>query len=201
MHAYLITGASQGKVEKYLKNLVGELKVKPIEFPLSKIEDVRVLGSFVNLSLQEPTAIVVRNIDAATIPAQNAFLKALEEPQEKLTYILTARSQYPVLPTILSRCQIITTGSSDKVDYSKTLEFIKMSQGEKLALIDKIHTREEALDFTEDFILSCHELLHKTKEKHFLLAKFLKVGNLTLTRLKANGNVVLQLTNMVVNLA
>ena len=200
MHAYLITGTDAGKVEKKIRELVKSLKAKPLEFPLNKIEDVRVLGSFVNLSLTEPTAIIVREVDEATIPAQNAFLKALEEPQERLTYILTARSTHPILPTILSRCQTLPAGGARETDYSKTLEFIKMSPGEKLAIVDKIHTREEAVDFTEDFVFSCHELLHKTKEKHLLLAKFLKVGALTLTRLKASGNVTLQLTNMVVNL-
>ena len=200
MHAYLITGNSQEEVEKNLKRLTRELKLTPLEFPLVKIEDVRVLGSFVNLSLKEPTAIIIRGIDVATTAAQNAFLKALEEPQEKLTYILTATSPQGVLPTIASRCQIVAAGGNPKISFSKTLEFIKMSQGEKLALIDKIHSREDAIAFTRDFVYSCHELLHKTKEKHSLLAKYLKVGTLTLSRLKANGNVVLQLTNMVVNL-
>ena len=201
MHAYLITGTSQEGIEKSLKGLIGELKLTPMEFPLVKIEDVRVLGNFVNLSLREPTAIIVKDIDTATVAAQNAFLKNLEEPQEKLTYILTAASSQGVLPTIVSRCQIVAAGGATKVDFSQTLEFIRMSQGEKLAVVDKIHSREDALEFTENFVLSCHELLLKTKQKHALLAKFLKVGTLTLSRLKANGNVTLQLTNMVVGLA
>lgn len=200
MHAYLITGNSQEGREKRLKALTKDLGLTPMEFPLVKIEDVRVLGSFVNLSLKEPTAIIVKGVDTATIAAQNAFLKNLEEPQEKLTYILTAASPQGVLPTILSRCQVIAAGGSTKVDFSQTLEFIKMSPGEKLAVVDKIRSREDAIIFTENFVLSCHELLLKTKEKHSVLAKFLKVGTLTLSRLKANGNVTLQLTNMVVNL-
>lgn len=200
MHAYLVTGTNEKAVEKAILTLLRKLKLTPLEFPLNKIEDVRVLGSFVNLSLDKPTAIVVENIDSATTPAQNAFLKALEEPQEKLVYILSARSVYPILPTILSRCQIVFAGGRKKTDYSRTLEFIKMSPGQKLAYVDKIRSREEAIAFTEEFIFSCHELLHKTREKHSLLAKFLKVGSLTRTRLKANGNVLLQLTDMVVNL-
>jgi hypothetical protein len=200
MHAYLITGTDKQSLDKAVKKLTSELKLKIMEFPLNKIEDVRVLGSFVNLSLDRHTAIVVHDIDAATIPAQNAFLKNLEEPQENLTYILTARSQYGVLSTIVSRCQLVGTGEGSKIDYTQALEFIRMSPGEKLAKVDKIHSREDALEFTQDFVLGCHELLHKTKEKHSLLAKYLKVGTKTFNSLKQNGNVVLQLTDMVVNL-
>jgi len=39
--------------------------------------------------------------------SQNALLKALEEPSSSVTWILTADSLEPLLPTILSRCQVV----------------------------------------------------------------------------------------------
>lgn len=46
---------------------------------------------------------VVKNFDLATVEAQNAFLKTLEEPPEFAKIILTAENESALLPTILSR--------------------------------------------------------------------------------------------------
>src|SRR3989304_1020922 len=100
MHAFLLIGDSKAGLENGIKNLTQKLKAKTLEFPLVKIEDVRNLNSFTNLKVPTPTAIVIRGIDAATLPAQNAFLKNLEEPQANLYYLLTAISEKSVLPTI-----------------------------------------------------------------------------------------------------
>lgn len=201
MHAFLFVGQNPEGTDEAIQTYIKKLGVAVMEFPLQKIEQVRSLDSFANLKLTKPTAIVVKDIDTATVAAQNAFLKNLEEPQENLYYILTCRSKKALLPTILSRCQTITVKGDATGDNAKVLEFIKMVPEEKLAVLDKVRTREEAVTFMEGFILSCHDLLHKTRDKHSLLAKYLKAGGLTLTRLKANGNVSLQLTNLVVNLS
>jgi len=201
MHAFLLIGQNPQETDEAIQTLIKKLGVGTMEFPLQKIEHVRTLDSFANLKLTKPTAIVLKDVDSATVAAQNAFLKNLEEPQENLYYVLTARSRKALLPTILSRCQLVAVKGSAFSDSVQTLEFIKMPPADKLALLDKIRTREEAVSFTENFVFSCHELLHKTQDKHSLLAKFLKSGTLTLTRLRANGNVALQLTNLVVNLS
>lgn len=49
--------------------------------------------------------VVLHDIHTASQPAQNAFLKLLEEPREQLNFILTTSQQSVLLPTIRSRVQ------------------------------------------------------------------------------------------------
>jgi hypothetical protein len=200
MHAYLIVGRETKRVEEAVLKLVSKLKASPMPFPLAKIEDVRVLEGFTNLKVDKPTAIILKDFEAATVPAQNAFLKSLEEPQENLYYILTATSEHPLLPTITSRCQIIKTETDLATTKSlrQTVTFLKMTPAEKLAELDTVRARDDAKAYVEGLIKDCHRLLLSTKEKHLVLAKYIKAANHTLAALRANGNVTLQLTNMVV---
>ena len=50
---------------------------------------------------------IVDRADLLGVQAANAFLKTLEEPPEGVTIILLGRTQQNVLPTILSRCQVV----------------------------------------------------------------------------------------------
>jgi DNA polymerase-3 subunit delta' len=47
------------------------------------------------------------NFEDATENAQNALLKTLEEPPEKVILLITAASAESLLPTIVSRCEVI----------------------------------------------------------------------------------------------
>ena len=107
MHAYLIVGTDKGAVRVKTGELANKLKVKTLEFQLVKIEDTRSLNSYLKLKLTSPTAIIINSIEEATPEAANAFLKNLEEPQEDLYFILTTESIHKVLPTLVSRCQIV----------------------------------------------------------------------------------------------
>lgn len=74
-----------------------------------KIDMVRELlrhSSFAR-SVGEPQALVLEAVHTATIPAQNALLKLVEEPPAHTSLILTARSGHQLLPTLLSRCREI----------------------------------------------------------------------------------------------
>lgn len=50
---------------------------------------------------------IIRNIENATIAAQNSLLKFLEEPAEDVTAILTSDNWNRILPTIVSRCTVL----------------------------------------------------------------------------------------------
>ncbi|OGE37533.1 hypothetical protein A3F00_05085 [Candidatus Daviesbacteria bacterium RIFCSPHIGHO2_12_FULL_37_11] len=52
--------------------------------------------------------VILEDSSDLTIEAQNALLKTLEEPPENAVLILGTPSEDKLLPTILSRCQIIT---------------------------------------------------------------------------------------------
>lgn len=200
MHAYLIVGANDNEKEKGVKSLIEKLKLKFFEFPVAKIEDVRELNRFAALSLSSPTGIVIKDIDQATDEALNAFLKNLEEPQENLYFILTASSLFKVLQTVASRCQLIKTTAINKGDADFALGFLQKDSVEKLLEMEKIKGREEALIFLEKFSLGLHHLLVTSDTNQSEFAEFLKTTQETYLRIKANGNVFLQLTNMVLSL-
>ena len=201
MHAYLIAGKNDNLVGDRVSKLVSELKITRLDFPLQKIADLKELRKFVSLSLAEKTAVVIDSIDTASIDAQNAFLKSLEEPQENLVYILTAKSEDSVLSTIASRCQIIeiegkaleiTNEKREKVEV-----FLKMSVGQKLAITSKIVKREDAKDFLQELLSVGHTLISEKPEIALQLDGALKA----LDAINKNGNVQIQLTNLVVSMA
>lgn len=174
--------------------LAKKLNTKLMEFPLAKIADTRNLRSITKLTFNSPTAILINSIDMATEEAVNAFLKNLEEPQENLFYILTAENLANVLPTIVSRCEIIRLTNNLKLSTNNK------SLKPTLAIIDKIKDRQEAKEFVQNLMETSHfNLLNSTKnrlEQALDLEIFIK----TLNNLKLNGNVQLQLTNMVIGL-
>lgn len=177
MHAFLLINSDPiGFAEKQ--------KAKIIPFVLEKIEDVRNLKKLVKFSFSEKTAIVIENIDKVTPEAANAFLKNLEEPNNNLIYILTASNLDNVLPTIVSRCEII------KIPNSK-FQIINKLQDTNYKNALNIKDRDEAIKFIENLIYIDHEKnIFKNMENYLE----------TIKNLKANGNVSLQLTHFVVRM-
>ena len=201
MHAYLLIG--QGlRVKSQSEKLVQKLNAKVMEFPLAKIADTRELRKITKLSFNSPTVILINNIDEATEEAVNAFLKNLEEPQENISYILTAESVAAVLPTIVSRCQVIKIINKqiNKSANENAEKFLELTVGQRLVMIDKIKDRGEAKEFVQNLIEVSHfNLLNSAKNK-LKGASDLEILIKTLNNLKSNGNVSLQLTNLVINL-
>ncbi len=74
-----------------------------------KIESIRELQrdlALANYEAQYKVAIL-KDFDAATNSAANAFLKTLEEPPGHVILLLTARDADTLLPTISSRCRTL----------------------------------------------------------------------------------------------
>jgi hypothetical protein len=78
-----------------------------------QIAQVRTLTSSLSLSpyqglgKNKQAVFVLLNIDQASIPAQNALLKSLEEPPQHVQLILATCQADKLLPTIRSRCQVV----------------------------------------------------------------------------------------------
>lgn len=195
MHAFLLIGNAGWE------DLAKKINAKVLPFPIEKIEDVRSLGNLIRLHFDEKTLIVCENIHEATEEALNALLKNLEEPQENIYFALTAPSPLKVLPTIVSRCQIIRSkeGVKSNVSDPEVEEFLTLSRDQKLNFIDQIKDRKKAIEFVENLINFEHRSLHKNAVKYNSRAANLEAAIETLTRLRANGNVNLQLSNLVMN--
>ncbi len=204
MHAYLIVGRDHVDVENKVRNFVEKLGVKPLEFSINKIENVRELGKFLSLTQPENTVILLRDIDNSSPDALNAFLKNLEEPQKNVVFLLTAASENRVLPTILSRCQVIRAGAEKLiVDSEKNDEiqnFLNNSISERFKYLDKIKKRDEAIIFIKDTINIVHDEIKVGEKDYNYLANQIKFLQKTLDALNQNGNVTIHLTNLVLNL-
>lgn len=73
------------------------------------IDQIRELQHHATLSPVEGRwkVLIVRDADRATLHAANALLKTLEEPPPHVILILTAPMRDALLPTIVSRCQVL----------------------------------------------------------------------------------------------
>jgi DNA polymerase III gamma/tau subunit len=203
MHAYLFAGGEISNLKSQISNLARKLKAEVLEYPIPKIEDVRSLNNLIRLSFDKPTLIVCQNVHEATEESLNAFLKNLEEPQENIYFALTAPSIRKVLPTIVSRCEVIRVrGERQEVkDLGKIEKFLRMSTGEKLAYTDKIKDRGEAVEFAENLVNFLHSKLHSNQVKYAVTAQNAEAATQLFTRLKGNGNINLQLTNFIIKYA
>ena len=116
----IISGGTEEQREKETGNLLGKdfnLLSLGFNFYLIEkeegegigIEQLRELEK--NLSLKskgdEEKIVFVKNAGEMSLNAQNAFLKTLEEPPLKTKIILSTDNYGLLLPTIVSRCQLI----------------------------------------------------------------------------------------------
>lgn len=197
MHAFIISSRSINNEELTVNNFAATQKAKIVPFILQKIEDVRELKKMVKFSFSERTAIVINDIDKITIEAANAFLKNLEEPTKNIIYILTANNLSNVLPTIISRCEVVKTTSNElRVTSEETKQFLKLSINQKLDHVGKIKDRNEAIVFIEELLFYVSSDLTRNSTLANLCENCLQ----TISALRANGNVSLQLTNFVVKM-
>jgi len=119
-HAYLFIGPS-GVGKRWIVNAISQKLLKQSlltrhpdfsQFDAKNdatVENVRTfIDSFASTPLIAEGKIgALINADELTVHAQNALLKTLEEPPKGSLIILTASHTQSILPTILSRCNLI----------------------------------------------------------------------------------------------
>lgn len=175
MHAFLLINKDPYQFAEEQNSIV-------IPFTLQKVEDAKNLKKLIKFSFSEKTAIIVKDIDKATIQAANAFLKNLEEPSVNLIYILTASNLEGVLPTIVSRCEVIQLPTETVQPLITNLNYKDAAN---------IKDRDQAIEFV-------NQLISQDNSKH----EFKNMENylITLRNLKLNGNVSLQMASLIVML-
>ena len=101
---------------------------------LLKIKDVREAEVWIGLKRTKPAAMIVRQAERLTLPAQHAFLKTLEEPGDNILIVLTVDDDRELLPTIKSRCKIIRlpSGATPAGASEKYQILLKGTAGERL---------------------------------------------------------------------
>ncbi len=203
MHAYLLHSRKNNSIlEEEINKILQKEGAKKIEFPVKTIKEVEELKKTTKIINPQKKALIMRDIEKASLPALNAMLKILEEPPGNTCFILTTRNLNSVIGTIKSRCQIITIREKAVLEKEKEEEiqkFLEAKEGEKFLFINKIKKREEAINLLENLI-SYIEPKIKDNPNKSELAKILELSKNALIAIKSNGNIKLQLTKIAINL-
>lgn len=180
MQTFLIASTNKFFIDREIKNVSKGLKVSPVNlFEINPqisltIAEARKITQIVTLKPYGggDRLIIINGVEKATLEASNALLKILEEPPISNFIILVTDNINKLLPTIVSRCQIISDNkANEKMKENKdTKEILRQilasSPGKRILLSQKVaNTREEAIQLLSDFIITLEGLLHSRDEQ------------------------------------
>lgn len=157
MHSFIIEGGNQTARNRYLQNLLSaptaliRLVAEKSSITIKQVQD---LNGPLSISARLPRIIWFEEANLLTVPAQNALLKMLEEPPDSTSFYLTLNSATSLLPTIRSRCQVISLinqlPAQTGIDHLHPLKAImSLSPGDRLMSIVKRDRSESILWITQ----------------------------------------------------
>ncbi len=118
-------------------------EVERYEWPQIGIDEVRLL--IVRASLRPAThtaKLLVVATAKITTEAQHAFLKILEEPPSTTYFLLLFSSGVNLLPTVLSRVQLLTS-SEEQLSMATLASFQKLSVADRLAKVTEALKKDD----------------------------------------------------------
>lgn len=192
MQTFLIIAPYKDAVETEIETIKNRLKVTNwnthliTPLPSIGIMEIRKIKQLLSLRPMGETnrLIIITDMDKATVEAQNALLKILEEPPKSTYLVLTARNPNNLLPTVVSRCQVISKGNREKHDENHTrneekilIEILTGSPGQRIIYVqEKIKTKEDGMQFLDktlgvlkQFLTSQTQGINLSKEEIALL--------------------------------
>jgi len=103
-----------------------------------RIEDLREILARVNQSADGWKVFIIHNIERMNRESANFFLKTLEEPPPRTTFLLTTNNQPLLLPTIVSRCRVLSFGnvSPNAIDEMLQKNFPNLSEAERSRIVN-----------------------------------------------------------------
>ncbi len=176
--------------------------LQPVEKKTITIEQVRNIITKLGKKQTNDQLIVVDRVELLNDEAANAFLKNLEEPQEKVHFVLLTSEISAVMPTILSRAAIYFYRKLENFDEISADEKVK-NMAKQLLVVKKADlsdfvnelTSKNDRKFVLEVINTDIQMLYKsyflTKKPIFLqkLENFLKISE----NLQKNGHLKLQI--------
>lgn len=186
MHTFYITGATKIDRLKYITAICNDIHVAsydihrliPKEQSLSiGISDIRPWQKELFLTpLTSPFTIgIIPNAELLTMEAQNALLKTLEEPPTHTKIYIESQTSSSLLPTILSRCQIIQLPTYSMTSHDLSILQLcdaAVSIGKKMAIVEnEISNKEEAKAWIVQAIHTLHanhNAIPSTTYRHFM---------------------------------
>lgn len=192
------------KVPVHIKNAI---VLEPEGKSVIAIEQVRFVFQQINTRQTTDTYVVIRPADAMSEAAANALLKNLEEPRDKVHFVLVTNSLSQILPTILSRAAVYILREQSPVDgpiaanekdklLAKRLLAAKGS--ELVDIAEEIAKKKDGVRaYAMNILAISIEMLYKT---YFITGKDVFVRKLpgfleAYENISKNGNVKLQIVS------
>jgi DNA polymerase-3 subunit delta' len=132
------------------------------------VDQIRQLSDFINYtrSYDAHRVILLNPVERMNNNASNSLLKSLEEPANNTVIILVASNLSKIIPTIKSRCQILTLPSPTKMqalswlkqnkEVSNPEEILEMANGQPLtALSISNEDIQSRADLANDLLAIC----------------------------------------------
>jgi len=175
------------------------------------IDEVRNIQKFLSKKPYRESHKVVHVPEAnrLTIPAQQAFLKTLEEPPDNSILILSLSNEAAIIPTIVSRCQVIRVKNQldhDLIDDGRRAEIDELLQKlKKFGIGDRVMAAQEwaypktkASEFVLDLVRYFRQGLKNDSSGNFL--HNLKLADKAYDRLQKNVDPKLTMEYLFLNL-
>ena len=213
MQSLIIVGNNAQELKNKALEIAKENKISKFDVEIITTEKAVGIGDIRNLQKNlflkplegHKKAVILESFYGATIEAQNAFLKVLEEPPLSTVILILSTSLDFFLPTVLSRCKIINLEKTKKLtkeEISQNLELLNSLEKNHIsnALViaqNYSKDKETALDFLESLIISVHQNLGNDKKLGRVLKKLQKTHTIIKT---TNVNVRFALENLFLNL-
>ncbi len=124
-------GISKEKLINLLENksYPDLLEIKPENNVIKKEQLLEIMEKFSNKSVYGTYQIyVIHHAEMLNLSSANTILKFLEEPENNIIAVLLSTHRYKVLPTILSRCTVMTLKQekSNMIDVNDNQILIKL---------------------------------------------------------------------------
>jgi len=210
LHATIIAHGQTQKRWQQLKSIIGfdplpdpdTLIIKPD--PSITIQTVRSIEKFLSKKAyhKDLKLVIIIKADQLTLPAQNALLKTLEEPPAHSQIFLLTAFPDQLLPTIISRCQIINLPTSYQLSPPELKKQAKLFQqistaslSQKIILAGQLaKNKNEALLLCQQQLIYLRILMLKKPSSTVL--SLLKHINNSINQLNANVHPQLCLENL-----
>ncbi len=209
-HAILITGSDQSLAFKLAQEISQDQLIPAPDTLIVDsetsigIEIIREISRFLTRKamIKDKKIIFLPHGEKLTLPAQNAFLKTLEEPPAHSQIIIITPQSEVLIPTIVSRCQIynLTDSAIISSDFirEQTAIFSQISQGsigQQINLAGQYTaTKNQTIEFCHSQLLFLRQQM--LNQKSYQLSPVMRLIIQTIVYLKQNVNPKFCLENL-----
>lgn len=152
--------------------------------------------------------VIILEAEKLTLPAQNAFLKTLEEPPDNTIFILGTTKLDSLLPTIVSRCQIINILEPEEISVTEqekkecqqtAVSILKSGLGERLKIASNYSKdKSQALRFTQILLVTLRQMMIQKPSSNIINS--INNTQKAIVMLEANTNPSLVIGNLLLSL-